>query len=114
MEFKNSPLRTLARSNKWQTIYARAKDLNINLFNNVADFTAIQIEFMYWLELYHTLYTDLGMNEPLISNDVIEDDIRTDAYLLYRSRIKFKKDKQVNKNKPRANVNIGQGSVVFT
>lgn len=113
MDFKNNPIRTLARSTKWQTLYARAKEMNIQLFENVTDYSAIQIEFLYWLELYHSLYMDLGMNEPYISENVIKDDIRVDAYVLWRSKVKFSKEKQADNKKPKVDVSIGHGSVVF-
>ena len=89
-------LKKLARSNKWQVLYNRAKELGtLRLFKNDIDLTKIQIWTLYFLEMYSSLYTDLAMNEDFISEDVIEDDLRTEAYLLYRKE----KSKKENKNK---------------
>jgi hypothetical protein len=82
-------LRTLARSAKWQIIYARSKETSgIQLFTNVTDLSAIQVSFLQWLEIYHSLETDLAMKEKFISRDVIENDVRCDAYLYCRSMFK--------------------------
>lgn len=86
-------LKKLARSNKWQILYNRAKELGtLRLFKNDIDLTKIQIWILYFLEMYASLYTDLAMNEEYINEDVIEDDLRCEAYLLYR-KVKNKNDK---------------------
>lgn len=86
-------LQKLSRSNKWQILYNRAKELGtLRLFKNDIDLTKIQIWMLYFLEMYSSLYTDLAMNEDFISEEVIQDDLRTEAYLLYRKE-KSKKDK---------------------
>ena len=86
-------IRKLARSNKWQIIYNRAKELStLRLFKNDMDLTKIQIWFLYWSEVYGSLFMDLAMNESYISEEVIEDELRTEAYLLYRKE-KNKKEK---------------------
>ena len=87
-------LKKLARSNKWQILYNRAKELGtLRLFKNDIDLAKGQIWMLYYLEMYSSLFTDLAMNEDFISEDVIEDDLRTEAYLLYR------KDKNKKENK---------------
>lgn len=89
-------LQKLSRSNKWQILYNRAKELGtLRLFKNDIDLTKIQIWMLYFLEMYSSLYTDLAMNEDYISEDVIEDDLRCEAYLLYRKE----KSKKENKRK---------------
>jgi len=89
-------LKKLARSNKWQVLYNRAKELGtLRLFKNDIDLTKIQIWMLYFLEMYSSLYTDLAMNEEYIDEDVIEDDLRCEAYLLYRKE----KSKKENKKK---------------
>jgi len=89
-------LKKLARSNKWQVLYNRAKELGtLRLFKNDMDLTKIQIWILYFLEMYSSLYTDLAMNEDFIDEDVIEDDLRCEAYLLYRKE----KSKKENKRK---------------
>lgn len=96
----SNPLRNLARSTHWQIIYSRCKEVGgIRLFDNDIDFTPIQIAFLQWLEIYHGLEIDLAMKEPYIDRDVIEDDIRCDAYLHMRSIKDIKKDKETPENK---------------
>ena len=86
-------LKKLARSNKWQVLYNRAKELGtLRLFKNDMDLTKIQIWILYFLEMYSSLYTDLAMDEEYINEEVIEDDLRCEAYLLYRKE-KSKKQK---------------------
>lgn len=85
-------LKQLAKSVKYQTLYARSKEMaNIRLFLNQLDFTAIQTLFLDWLEIYHSLYMDVVMEKDNIDYDIIDDDIRTEAYLLWRHRTKNKK-----------------------
>jgi len=90
-------LRKLARSYKYRFLYARTKECaGIKLFHNEQDFTTIQMLFMQWLEIYNMLYSDLSSKEPFISEEVIEDDIRAEAYLYYRSK---KKDESTDKRR---------------
>lgn len=98
-------LKQLARSNKYQMLYSRAKELSLKLFNNDTDLTTIQIWFLYWLEVYSSLYIDLARKEEFISEEVIEDDLRTEAYLLWRNE-KSKKKSQDKKNIRVNNSNI--------
>lgn len=78
-------IRALARSTHWQIVYSRSKELaQICLFENQTDFTPIQTNFLQWLEIYHSLEVDLATKQPHISREVIEDDIRCDAYLTWR------------------------------
>ena len=95
-------LKKLARSNKWQVLYNRAKELGtLRLFSNDNDLTKVQIWMLYFLEMYSSLYTDLAMNEDFISEDVIDDDLRCEAYLLYRKEKSKRKNKEkfINKDK---------------
>jgi len=97
-------LRKIAKSSKWQILYNRAKELGtIKLFENDSDLSKIQIMFLYYLELYASLYRDLGSNEPYISEKVINDELRTDAYVLWRStkKNKEKQEKTDTKNNKR-------------
>lgn len=94
-KYKPNLLRKLARSEKWLTLYVRAKEMDgIKLFKNERDFTPLQIRFLRWLEIYHSLYIDLAMKEPYISEEIIEDDIYCDAYLLWKSKNEDKKEEQ--------------------
>jgi hypothetical protein len=91
-----NPLRILARSPKWQILYARSKEVaGVKLFSNEYDLTALQLAFLQWLEIYHSLEMDLAMKEKNISREVIDDDIRADAYIYCRSiRDKNKDEKK--------------------
>jgi hypothetical protein len=83
-----------------------------HLFNNDRDLSRLQILYLYYCELYASLYTDLQMDEPYISSEVIEDDLRTEAYLLYK-RVNRKNKKQ-NINTKNVIDNVGSsGSLIF-
>lgn len=103
MIIKEDSLRRLARSRYWQILYNRGKELGgtIQLFDNVKDLSRIQIVFLQLLEMYSSLYTDLAMNEDLISEEVVKDWIRADSYLLYKrkEREKPKVDRKENSNR---------------
>ena len=82
-------LRKLARTTTWQVVYCRAKEIGtIKLFDNVVDFTRVQIDFMQWLEIYYSLYMDISLGEKYVTEDMLLDDIRVDAYLFYRRKKK--------------------------
>ena len=105
-------LQTLARSNTAQTVYRHSKELTgLRLFNNDTDLSHLQILYLYYLSLYESLYNDLSMGEEFISEDVIKDDIRVDAYLLYK-RVNRKNKKQ-NANIKSVVDNAGSGSLIF-
>jgi len=93
-------LKKLARSNKYQLLYSQAKDLSLKLFKNEEELSKIQLLFLNWLSIYNMLLTDLASKEKYISEEVIDDDIRTEAYLLYKEHIRKYGDKtDTNKNK---------------
>lgn len=95
-----NPLRNLARSYRWQSIYSRSKEIGgINLFTNKSDFTNLQVNFLQLLEIYHNGYVDLAMSEDLMSEEVLEDWLRFDAYLFYK-REERKREKLKSKRKP--------------
>ena len=109
----NNLLRKLARSHQWQSLYVRCKDVGtLKLFNNDSDLSETQRHFLMWLEVYNSLYMDLRMEEDFISDAVIEDDIRCEAYLLYKS-----KKKGIKKNEKKSNRRVdnthGIPSVIF-
>jgi len=82
-------------SNRYQLLYLKAKDLNgIKLFKNEMEFSWIQIIFLMWLEIYHNLYQELATGTDYLTKAVIIDDMRCDAYLLYRRRTKNLKDER--------------------
>lgn len=94
-------LQKLARSNKYQILYNRAKELGtLKLFKNDTGITKIQVWFLYFLEVYNSLYTDLASGEDYISDEVIEDDLRMEAYLLWhrKKREQEKLNKHIDKS----------------
>lgn len=95
-------LRKLAQSYKYQILYSRAKDLGtLKLFRNDSDLTSIQIRFLYWLEIYSSLYSDLASDKDFIDEDIIKDNLRCEAYLLLREIERKKSMKeQLDTGKP--------------
>lgn len=83
-------IRKLARSSYWLNIYRAAKEIgSINLFNNNKNFSGLQSVFLHWLEVYNSLYTDLAQKEwKYLSEDVINDNIRCDAFLFWRGKMR--------------------------
>lgn len=100
-------IRKLARSNYWQEIYYHSKENSgIYIFENKSNFSGLQFIFLYWLRIYSLLYSELAQKDwDNLDKDVIEDDIRCDAFLYWRSReqdkkmIQYKKDERKSKSK---------------
>ena len=107
-------LRKLAQSNRWQTLYSRAKEISgLHLFDNICDFSKIQILFLKWLEAYHSMYVDLALGEDYIHEDVINDPLRAEAYLFLKAKErKNKKNKKERDKTKRPNL-TGIPSVIF-
>lgn len=111
----NASIRKLARTSYWQGVYQRAKDLNMNLFNNVCDFTPVQVEFLQWLEIYNSIYIDLNSGKDGIDTRVIENDFLCDGYLLVTSENRKKEMQELknpNKKKKASNSKIPKISFV--
>ena len=106
---RNSPLRELARNDFYQAMYRESKERNIKLFSNPENLSRIQIIFLSYLAFYESLYQDLAMDEDYISKEVILDDVRCDAYLVYKKRKRNKKDE---KERPKNNTGIPSISFV--
>ena len=105
-------LKKLAKSNKHQMLYNYAKELHsLKLFSNNTDLSEVQLWVLYYLELYNSLYKDLASGENFISEEVIEDDLRAEAYILFR-REKRKKKTPKN-NKRRVSTSNDMPSVIF-
>lgn len=99
MKYKEDPLRKLARSVKWQTLYARGKDLNLSLFKNKEDLSFIQILFLHWLEVYKFLNDLLCSHEEYMDETIIGDEMLEDAMLLYYRKKNQNRDKKPKKKK---------------
>lgn len=91
-------LRKRARSSYWQSLYQAAKELRISLLDNTRNLSGIQLVFLYYLGMYEQLYQSLD-SEEFLDIEVINNDLRTDCYLLLKKeerkleRIKRMKDK---------------------
>jgi len=81
-------IRQLAKSAYYQNLFSMSKKCaNIQIFDNVSNFSGLQIYFLHWLTAYDMLYEELAKHEDdLLSEDVIKDNYRTDAYLAYRHK----------------------------
>jgi hypothetical protein len=98
-------IRKMARDNKWQTFYSRSKDISsFSLFNNVTKLTKIQLIFLQYLEIYNILYGNLREKEKYLNEEVIDNDVRCDAYLYYRKITGNKKDKESDKEENNSNI----------
>jgi len=105
----HTALKNLARTIYAQILYHRAKELNIRLFENDSDLSNVQIFFLYYLELYSSLYTDLQMQEEYLNEDVINDELRCEAYLLFK-----KVNRKQKTNSQHLPVHTGgAGSIIF-
>ena len=109
-----SQIRKLARSMYYQNLYKSSKEIgSISLFENTNNFSGIQSLFLFWLSVYETLYSELGQKEwKYLDEEVIENDMRTDAFLFWRSKIK---ETEIDKHKQEQRENKlnfkGKGSV---
>ena len=101
-------LQKLARSNEHQILFNRIKEIgSLKFFYNDSDLSRLQIYYLYFLEMYSMLYNDLNSGEEFITEEIIEDSIRVEAYLLFR---KENKNKKVNSQHIPSG---GAGSIIF-
>ena len=104
-------IRKLAKSSYFQNCYVHAKEFGtISLFKNTTNLSKIQIFFLHWLSVYNSLYQDLANEEDYLSEKVIDDDIRADAYLLWKSKMK---DKNNTKKDEDTDNSLGIPKVIF-
>ena len=98
-------LRRLARSTYYQNLYNSSKENSgIHLFQNIQNFSGLQVRFLYWLKVYDMLYTELQtMENDLLTEKVIQDELRCDAYLIWRSRYNEDKWKEYRKDEKKRN-----------
>jgi hypothetical protein len=86
-------IRNLAKSNSAQNLFLAAKEIhNIQLFENVFNFSALQEIYLNLLYFYENLTKDIVTEN--ISRLVLENDLYADAYYLWKST--RKKDKKEN------------------
>jgi hypothetical protein len=85
MLYNNNPLRTLARSIEWQIRYRNAKEIpSFKLIRDEEDLSIIQINFLQWLSTYNYLREQMLNGDYLLSEEILADDMRVDAYLRYK------------------------------
>jgi len=114
-------IRKLARSTYWQNIYLSAKEIgSIQIFENNTNFSGLQSLFLFWLSIYESLYTDLHKKEwKYLNENVIQSDIRCDAFLYWRRQIReqeylnYKKSEQVSKLKLKDKNNVSTFNIDF-
>jgi len=86
-------LKKLAKSDKYQMLYNQAKEIGtLKLFSNDNDLSETQLWTLYYLALYNSLYRDLASGEDFISEEVIKDELRTEAYILLRKQKRTQKN----------------------
>jgi len=106
-------IRKLARSYDCQFMYTRAKELNLKIFNNDSNLTKAQIIFLQWLHIYNSLYECIIRKENYITEEVIEDDLRCDSYLLWRRKNKDVKSKSLQNKKNGIDTSGGIPTIIF-
>jgi len=93
-----NPIRVLAKQYKNQLLYARFKEGNLDLFPNRIDLTPIQINYLHWLEIYSSLYSDLcSYLTKELDEEILEDDFLTDCFLIWQRKEEENKAKERNK-----------------
>ena len=113
-------LRQMAKSNKYQTLYANSKEGCVVLFKNTGAYSDIQVAFLQYLSFYNSLHIDIYMNE--VDEIVLDNTIYEDAYQYYKNKVKSKKNKKmetpqqqnITKTSRAKDVNISNTHVVFS
>lgn len=85
-------IRKICKSWKYQTLFSTSERFRISTFD-FKDYNKMQLTFFHYLILYHNIYEALSMEDEMLSEGVIEDDMRFDAYLYYKNYRK-KQDKK--------------------
>jgi len=113
-------LRKLAKTNKWQTLYAQSKEGCVNLFMNVAAYTDLQVAFLQYCSFYNSLHTDIYMEE--VTDIVLDNQIYEDAYQTYKNKVKKNKSRKITtpqeqdrqKTKKKKETTVSNTHVVFS
>jgi len=106
MEDPLGVLRTLAKSNYYQTIYGSCKETGLKIFENTTDLTFIQLWFLSFLSIYSVLNMDVAIGDA--PEKVLEDVIYEDAYLHFKKKSgqkDYKKKQDQLKNPQRISKN---------
>lgn len=75
-------LKKLAKSDYYQSLYNCAKEINVQLFKNVYDFSRLQLMFVSYLAYYSNIFMDIAIGD--CSDRVLDNEIYEEAYSYYR------------------------------
>jgi len=92
-----SILRKFAKSIRAQNLFFATKEISsIHLFRNNSDLSNLQEIFLTWLYNYDYINRDIETEK--ISKHVLDNDLYTDAYLIWKNnkKSKQKNDKKLN------------------
>lgn len=94
-------VRALARSWQYQTLYSNGEKVGARIFVNSTNFSKMQIIFLQWLGIYSGLYEEMasGINQDFLTDAVLKDDIRTDAYLHWRKKENEKRRQEMDSHR---------------
>ena len=104
-------MRKLAKSSKYQNLFALAKEMKLKLFNNDYDFSDLQLSFIQWLNFYYILNWDIDMGD--IDDIVFLDPIYEEAYIYYKHKTKNKTDLSSINKQNKVQPNAGHIQWVF-
>jgi len=84
----NTIIRKLARSVYWLNLFTMAKTIGtIQMFENNTNYSGLQIQLLYWLRVYDMIHELIGEKKySFLDEAVINDDVRTDAFLYFYSQ----------------------------
>ena len=82
-------IRQLAKTTYWQTIYSYAKELHFPIYDNLTNFSEMQILMLNYMSFYSSLNLDIAIGD--VSDIVLEDEIYEEAYMYYKQKVDKKK-----------------------
>lgn len=103
-------LRNLAQSNRAQNLFVAAKELHIRLFKNDGDYSRLQENYLSFLYMYDSIHRDIVIDK--ISPKVLDDEIYTDSYLLWKRKIGKKEDNTKKKEPTNRNLQLVSGNKI--
>lgn len=98
-------IRKLAKSTYYQNLYCLSKDIRgINIFENMSNFSGLQVLFLYWLHVYNSLYELMyEKTYPFLDQQLINDPVRVDAFLYFHKKRKEKELMELKKKNKLSN-----------
>jgi len=89
-------IRKFARSWEYQTLFSTAKNMSLGIFAGKKEFNKIQLLFFHWQAVYSSLLEIKGSGMDFIPDDMLNDDIRVNAYLY--AKMNQKKSEEENES----------------